>query len=358
MELIPGELGVVQNSPTLVIANSDNPESLRVAAYYRAFRKSAKLLALPLGAKESPANYRGGEDYQKNIENPLFAYLQKTGFRPDYIVLSRNIAMWSDGLPTAQGANGMGAVSIDSLLASSPLRRAAGSTLHSAVPNPYYAGTGRKAPLTRFSARRFKSFIVARLEGRTLAATLALVERAKRATKAHDAPVFVRSMGYPFWDAQLKDLKTDFAMGVELAPVGSRELPPPASYMGYVGHGNVEHVRTQKEENDRLNFLPGAIANLSLSFTGRAAAWRETEPTPPTAQATVAELMAHPHGPTVGTGTITEPYLNFCAQAYPMIRAYLAGMTAGEAITRSLPMLAWKNIIIGDPLVAPFARHG
>ncbi|MBC7804663.1 MAG: hypothetical protein H7145_00740, partial [Akkermansiaceae bacterium] len=174
---------------------------------------------------------------------------------------------------------------------------------------------------------------------------------------AQDAPVFARCMGYPFWDAQLNDLKTELNARMIRTPVGSRDLPPLVPYMGYVGPGNVEHVRTQQEENNALNFLPGAIANLSISFTGRAAAWRETEPTPLKEQATVAELMAHPRGPTVGTGTITEPYLNYCAQAYPMMRSYLAGMTAGEAITRSFPVLAWKNILIGDPLVAPFARQ-
>lgn len=356
MALIPGELGALKNPPTLIIANSDNPESMRVAVSYRAFRKAAKLLALPLGAGESPTNRRSGDDYKKNIEDPLFAYIAKTGFHPDYIVLSRNIAIESDGFTTSWGGNGMGAVSIDSLIASSLLRRAGNGTFQSGLLNPFYAGTDRKAPLLRFSAQRFKLFLVGRLEGQTMAATLALIERAKRGTKAYDAPVFIRGMGYPFWDAQEKDLRKDFASGIEWIPVTSRELPPRKRYMGYVGPGNVEHVRTQREENDRLDFLPGAVANLSISFTGRAAAWREAAPTPLEQQATVAETMAHPTGPTVGTGTITEPYLNYCAQAYPLIRGYLAGMTAGEAVYRSLPILAWKNILIGDPLVAPFAR--
>ncbi len=55
-------------------------------------------------------------------------------------------------------------------------------------------------------------------------------------------------------------------------------------------------------------------------------------------------------------GTVSEP-LNNCFPSRQFLVDYAAGATLAEAFWQNLPYLYWMNLVLGDPMVAPFAKR-
>jgi len=55
-------------------------------------------------------------------------------------------------------------------------------------------------------------------------------------------------------------------------------------------------------------------------------------------------------------GTVSEP-LNNCFPSRKFLVDYAGGATLAEAYWKNLPFVYWMNLVIGDPMVAPFARR-
>jgi uncharacterized protein (TIGR03790 family) len=53
-------------------------------------------------------------------------------------------------------------------------------------------------------------------------------------------------------------------------------------------------------------------------------------------------------------GNVYEPYLEFTHRPQLLLAHLLAGGNFGEAVMRSLPVLSWQAVAIGDPLYRPF----
>lgn len=60
-------------------------------------------------------------------------------------------------------------------------------------------------------------------------------------------------------------------------------------------------------------------------------------------------------GVTATVGNVFEPYLQLTHMPNLLWRALAAGMTFGDAVFYSLPALSWQEVAIGDPLYRPFA---
>jgi uncharacterized protein (TIGR03790 family) len=61
-------------------------------------------------------------------------------------------------------------------------------------------------------------------------------------------------------------------------------------------------------------------------------------------------------GVTATVGNVFEPYLGFLHRPDYLLRALARGDTFGDAAYYAEPMLSWQAIAIGDPLYRPFAR--
>ena len=55
-------------------------------------------------------------------------------------------------------------------------------------------------------------------------------------------------------------------------------------------------------------------------------------------------------------GTVAEP-LNNCFPSRMFLVDYAGGATLAEAFWRNLPYVYWMNLVLGDPMTAPFARR-
>jgi tetratricopeptide (TPR) repeat protein len=59
-------------------------------------------------------------------------------------------------------------------------------------------------------------------------------------------------------------------------------------------------------------------------------------------------------GVTGVSGHVAEPYLANTVRPEILFPAYLSGFNLAEAYYLAMPALSWQNIVIGDPLCAPF----
>ncbi len=60
-------------------------------------------------------------------------------------------------------------------------------------------------------------------------------------------------------------------------------------------------------------------------------------------------------GVTATVGNVFEPYLELTHDPSLLLHALAEGMTFGEAATYAIPALSWQGVAIGDPLYRPFA---
>lgn len=94
-------------------------------------------------------------------------------------------------------------------------------------------------------------------------------------------------------------------------------------------------------------FVPGAIADTLTSYSGRIFVWND--------HTTVLDFLLG--GAALSYGTVVEPCAHLGKFPTPNVYFYLArGFTAGEAYYMSITN-PYQGLIVGDPLVAPFAKR-
>ncbi|MEW5849974.1 MAG: TIGR03790 family protein [Myxococcota bacterium] len=97
-------------------------------------------------------------------------------------------------------------------------------------------------------------------------------------------------------------------------------------------------------------FAPGALVDNLTSFGAVPENFTATTET----QVSVARWIAR--GAAGIHGTTDEP-LNNCFPARALILDYVDGYTLAEAFHRNLPYAYWRNLVLGDPMAAPYANR-
>ena len=98
-----------------------------------------------------------------------------------------------------------------------------------------------------------------------------------------------------------------------------------------------------------LRFLPGAIAETYVSTSGRTF----RDPKAP-GQSLVGDLVAQ--GVTGVKGYVSEPYTLALAKADILLDRYTSGRNLAESFYAASPVTHWKDVVIGDPLCAPYRK--
>jgi uncharacterized protein (TIGR03790 family) len=97
-------------------------------------------------------------------------------------------------------------------------------------------------------------------------------------------------------------------------------------------------------------FTPGALVDNLTSF---GAVPVNFEPTGES-QVSIARWVARGVGGVHGT---TDEPLNNCFPSRYLIVDYVDGSTLAEAYLRRMPFTYWHNLVLGDPMLAPYARR-
>jgi uncharacterized protein (TIGR03790 family) len=356
-------------SRVVILANSDDPESVQLANYYAQKRgiPAANILALAMPAAEALP----WRQFVDTVFNPLQAELVRrqwidaigmdltdevgrkkyviAGHKISYLVVCRGVPLKvvhdpllpAEAIPPATNpAFQTNAAAVDGELALAALSN---PPLIAFVPNPLFNND-------RPSALQLNQIIkVSRLDGPTLADARRLIDQA---IEVESTGLIGRSyvdIGGPHaagdrWlEESAKQLAAlQFDGDVDRAggtlPAWAR-CDAPALYFGwYAGALNGPFAQ------DGFRFPPGAVALHIHSFSA--------DTLRSTTQGWVGPLVAR--GVTATFGNVTEPYLELTHQPQLVLKALARGDTLGEAAAYAVPVYSWQAMTVGDPLYRPF----
>lgn len=353
----------------VVLANSDEPESVRLAEYYAEKRGVPKgnIIALPMPLAES-VNWRTFVDA---VFNPLQAELVKrdwidaigmeladtagrkkyamSGHNISYLVVCRGVPLKvvndpklpEENLPAAANkAFKTNAASVDGELA---LLAVSNPPLAAFVPNPLFK---KDAP----SALELQQIVkVGRLDGPTFGDARRLVDQALEAERTGLIGRAYVDIGGPHktgdtWlEDTVKELEPlDYDMEVDRGRGSLGEwarMDGAALYFGwYAGAVNGPFLR------EGFTFPPGAVALHIHSYSANTLR--------STTRGWVGPLVAR--GVTATFGNVTEPYLELTHQPHLVLKALARGDRLGDAAAYSVPVYSWQAMAVGDPLYRPF----
>ena len=354
----------------MILANRDDPDSLRIARHYAEARGVPRdnLIALPLSAAETIT----WQEFVATLWTPLQAELVQRGWidaiamdltdavgrrklavyshRIAALVVCRGVplkishdpALYAEVRPfTAHGEFRTNAGAVDAELS---LLAQPNYPINAFVANPLFQNENPRA------FERVQVVEVARLDGPTVDDALKLVDRALAAERTGllgrgYVDIANRDAEGDRWlesvATQLDDLgfDTDVDHATATMPATAR-CDAPVLYFGWYA-GNAEGPFVLPG----FQFPPGAIALHIHSYSAgtlrsATAGW-------------CGPLVAH--GVTATMGNVFEPYLRLTHRPDLLLRALARGATLAEAAYFALPVLSWQAVLIGDPLYRPFA---
>lgn len=347
----------------LLVVNKDSKDSRAIGEYYRARR------GVPIGnvcyIRTLPSEDIDRDLFDKDIRAPILKCLAEGRIQDRilYLVLTKGVPLKIKN--SGEGANDHASVDSELTLLYQDLLKLP-RQLRGSVPNPYFNANVR-GRFARFSHKNFSIYLVTRLDGYDLNDARALIDRALAPASTG---MFVLDLSYDDHSAGNDWLR---AAALELKRAGLPEsrirletsvtfLTGQKDVMGYASWGS----------NDRSNhsrFLNNTWANgaLDAEYVSTNARTFEKPPKnwnigkwsdPPQTffagapQSLLADTLHE--GVTGAAGYVYEPYLSGCVRPQILFPAYVQGLNLAESFYLAMPFLSWQNVVIGDPLAAPY----
>ena len=353
----------------IVLANSDDPDSVKLAAYYAEKRgvPAENIITFPMPITETIS----WKTFVETLFNPLQAELVKRGWidamgmdlqddagRKKYVMSGHKISYLTvcRGVPLkiahdaqipaeATPAAGLSqfktnAAAVDAELA---LIALSNPPTVAFLPNPLFKND---QPSTIQLNQIVK---VGRLDGPSFDDARGLIDKAIEAeTTGLIGRGYIDIGGpHPQGDRWLEDAAKQLdALGFDndvdraggTMPAWAR-FDAPALYFGwYAGTINGPFAAAD------FKFPVGAVALHIHSFS--ASTVRSAT------QGWVGPLIAH--GVTATFGNVNEPYLEFTHQPQLVLKSLARGDRLGDAAAYSIPAYSWQGVLLGDPLYRPF----
>ncbi len=325
----------------LVVINTRSAASDSVGRYYVMRRGIDPTHVLRLELPEG--DEIGDIAFQTDIVSPVRAAINALPVRIDFIVLTTGVPI------RVARKNGY---SVDALLAgmnlSMPPMVGLDTAWLSRYRNPYFNAAGP------FTSDQYGIYLVTRLACGRVADCLALVDRAINA-RAVRGPFFFDAMplrsgddGYVVTNRLLYQAVFRLqANGADVEFDSSAAFVAPSDpVMGYVSWGSNDE-RFDSAAYHAVRFLPGALAETFVSTSAR------TFGPAVGGQSRIVDLIAQ--GVTGVKGYVSEPFTVALVNPNILFDRYLRGATLAESFYAASRMVLWKDIVIGDPLCAPYA---
>jgi len=379
----------------LLVVNTSSPVAREIAADYAAKRHIKNILNVQ--CQDSALSTENESitlaDFIPAIQNPLRGYLA-AHTNINFIVLTKGIPIRITGAPLGScdehsrvPENIRGRPSVDSWLAAldyaslpdaMKIRIAGSGAIGCAYSNRYWNAT------EPFSHAKFGGYLVTRLDGYNAADAMALTTHAL-AAEADFAPILARGK-------VLLDTEPAFGMGdkaTQPGPITSTNIPAESAWsefnadlchasdvltqrgvpvelegttnfvggrsnlLGYFSWGSNDERSWGGNEFYSTNaylslyFAPGALSDTAVSTSARTFL--------PTSggQSLMVDLIAH--GLTGAKGYSDEPLLQAIASPTIVFERYTAGATMAESFYAASHFVGWEDVVVGDPLGAPYA---
>lgn len=341
------ELGVdasespAQSRRVLLIVNRQSPDSVALGRYYAARRRIPKANVVMVETTDSEEIARA--DFEKLLAKPALAAIKRLPYQIDFIVTTKGVPIrFSD----------YGGYSTDAHLAAMKLsfpaiERLEPEQLNRAI-NPYF---GKREP---FSSKKYGFYLVTRLDGYTLQSAKALADRSL-AARPQKGPFLLDAAGNR-QGGGYGDLQNALATtGQILSKKGYRAVVDKSDdfagskepLAGYASWGSND-AKFDIAKYRGLRFKPGAIGETFVSTSART--FRKTTG----GQSLVGDLIEG--GITGVKGYVSEPYTFALARPEILFERYTSGYNLAESYYMASRVLKWKDVVIGDPLCAPYAK--
>jgi uncharacterized protein (TIGR03790 family) len=214
--------------------------------------------------------------------------------------------------------------------------------------NPYF---GKK---DAFTHKKYGMYLVTRLDGYNVDDCKRLVDNAMSA-KAEKGPFFFDAAGNrktgSYGQAQSWLGQADVALRAKGFSSKLEDtdtfLAPDGPLMGYASWGSNDG-KFSDTAYQSLKFKPGALAETYVSTSGR------TFELTTGGQSLIADLIAN--GVTGVKGYVAEPYAFSLTRVHLLFDRYTSGANLAESFWSATPLIRWKDVVIGDPLCAPYKR--
>lgn len=346
----------------LVLHNSDEPESTKLANYYARVRKipSGNIVGLPLTTEESLSR----ADYDRTLRDPLMKVFDDKGWwtraknaagtlqpattKIRVIVCMRGVPykierIGAEKLQIYPASATADEASVDSELC---LLGTEGYSLKGPLPNPYYK---RNESILKSNTL---PFLIGRIDGPTYALCTKLIDDAREAEKTGlwgtcYLDLALKGGGYDIGDAWIRSIANDNAKrGIPTVIESTKDtyvtnypMTEAAVYFGWYAHH-----RNGPLLNPEFRFRRGAVAVHLHSFSANEL--RKTN------KRWCGAILAK--GAAATLGNVYEPFLQTTHNFDIFYRRLLEGYSLVEAAYMSVPAHSWQAVVLGDPLYRPF----
>lgn len=340
---------IVPDAPrrVLIVYNAQSLESVSLAQNYAQARGVPETNLIGLACPTTDELQRA--EYESTI---LPFVRERAASDPEiaYVVLMRGVPFrFSDW-------GNYGGYAVDSVLATclmtlppptAPNAPLAGMTAPSPqrrLRNPYF-GVNERFERSNYGGM----LLVCRLDGPTNGDAFRPVESARNAKPVRGyfylRDSFCMPMGACNAVLTRKSLETEYVTPANnpLAPRYEGTKPP---YMAHWGAGPHD-TQYSDAEFAKLRFLPGGLCDLTWSAS--AIDLRKS-----TAKAGINLLTAYA-GAAGAHGFVSEPYCDSVSRSEIVLERYTRGYNLAESFYMGSPYLHWKDVVLGDPLCAPYA---
>jgi uncharacterized protein (TIGR03790 family) len=370
----------------LLVLNANSPVSQAIAHDYADKRHVKNIL--PVQCQDSALNTKNetvaASDYAQSIENPIREYLAAHK-QINFIVLTKGIPIRITGSPMGScdehshaPESTRGHPSVDSTLAALDYTNLPGvmkiditgsGAIGRAFSNRYWNATGP------FSHSKYGGYLVTRLDAYTEADAKNLTTRALQSETALTngavlfdvQPIFglgnketqpaaltgtiiLRESPWQEYNADMRHAhgllaQRGIADELDLSEVFVGER---TNLLGYFSWGSND-AKYSAAAYQTLFFAPGSLGDTAVSTSART--FLPTKG----GQSLLVDLVAH--GLNCAKGYVDEPLLQANASPTIVLDRYTSGYTMAESFYAASKFVGWEDIIIGDPLCAPYRHH-
>jgi uncharacterized protein (TIGR03790 family) len=348
---------------TAVLANADVPESVALAERYARERDvpEGQVCALPIDEVID----LDLDTFRTQVLTPLRACLDAAGAREriEAIVVIRGVPLRvdiPDGASTRRvslaAALGLWESTADGapLLGQPPgvIADCSGTPCYAAaITNPFTSGIFEPGWERSVGGIDFRPVLVTMLHGRSFADAEMLLDSALAAEEMGGAEgefLFMegRDPARGILDGQYPGVISDL---MDRGYGDASQVPFDADLTGLTLAAFFTGTATLGTTIEGNDFAPGALVDNVTSF----GAVPENFADPPMErQVSIARWVAR--GVAGVHGTTDEP-LNSVFPSRALITHYVDGATLAETYHRNLPNVYWRNLVLGDPMLAPYA---
>lgn len=324
--------GLLAASPSrvLVVINDNSQASKQIGQFYVSKRNIPAKNVVRL--KVIPLERVSHADFKTKIRDSIARHISRHNLKIDFIVTTKGVPLYDDRR-----------YSVDSMLAGMQFG------LDTQMKNPYF---GKSEP---FSSDRFQMYLVTRLDGYSVEDAKALVTRSL-CSRGNRGRILIDINPYHDTRKGYNEINKDMRDAVKI--LRSRNIPlivddtdnfvgGHRNLMGYYSWGSND-TRFDKSRYLSLGFKPGAIAETVVSTSARSFFPQKD------GQSQIGDLIRN--GVTGVKGYVSEPYGDSMAQASILFDRYTRGFNLAESFYMASPFMVWKDVVIGDPLCAPYAK--